>query len=1114
MSISSIVQLTSGSNTISDGELLQRFASRRDDETFRLIVRRHGSLVWNVCRRNLQNAETAEDAFQATFLVLIQQASRLRLKGSLSTWLYGVARRIAHRSRMLTQRSVPTGTTDPLQNNDDPYQQVSVRELITAVQSELDRLPKHYRVVLELCLFGEKSINKTAQQLQLSPGVVKGCLHRGRLLLQQRLLKRGITPIALASLIVTTSNAGAVPHGLIVTTVQLLKISVPARIVSLVATMPLSKTSMVLTFALLLFTAGTGAVLAGKWRNETHQDPEYPQQVVVAQDKESDALPEGAVRRLGSTRFRLSHTGIRFTPDGKYFVTNRNNALVYLDPNTGSEVKRVIQTPYQIQNWAISPDGKTALIYGYTSRNLPSSVSGNGSLPWYKLDLWDLTSGSLLRPLNWKADTSLQFPRNNWAQFSPDGKRVLTNHFGGSRSNTNIMWDVSTGNELWKQPDLGKPNTNLIGFLDQGRSILIYLSDRNSQNRQELAKFCILNTMTGKEIRSFTAPSDLGWEKTLSPDGKTVYLSSTSQETRDYWIRSWNVVTGEELAPLKGHQLWGNNVVLSPDGNYVATSSRDQTVRIWKLADAKCLHVIDTAPMVCNNLAFHPDSKSLWMMTGNWPKRYEIPTGKLLTLNNHGHESSLMRLAYSHDGRTLWTTSYDRTLRSWDVATGRELMQRRDSSLDQVTKAAIPDDRTLIAFHGLKRVGDNSFDSKLQVQELATGTVKATYDTSSYGNGDVIFSPQGDRIASIGSSGTEVWSLQTNNKICQIKDAQGSNCITWTPNGDQLIATSRSREPGHGNECTNGVWDARTGQLLRTLGHDVINAMAFSPHGQTIAFACQDKSIKLIEFATGKDRLVIDDLPVRAYWHFAFSPDGRWFATEVDREIWVWNAYTGVKIVAFTGHENGTTFFAFSPDSKSIATAGYDGTVLIWNLSSKVQKLTPPVVRSSQEAQQAWEALKKPDSKTAYQAMNVLTLTPNFTVQKAKEELHAVTGLTQGQLAQLLGDLDSPQFNLREQATKELKEGEDQVIPALQKLLEGKPSLELKRRAQSILDSIYHGQPSAEALLHLRAIEVLERIGTKPVQIVLETIAQGNSLSQRTKAARAALERLQKKRME
>lgn len=1109
MRMSSIVQLTSLPDTIPDGELLQRFASCRDDKSFRLIIRRHGSLVWSVCRRNLQDTSSAEDAFQATFLVLIQQASRLRLKGSLSTWLYGVARRIVHRSRMKNQRHVPACTNSRLQDNNDPYQQVTVRELITTVQNELDRLPKNYRVVLELCLFGELTISKVAQQLQLSPGAVKGCLHRGRLLLQQRLLKRGVTPHVLTTLVVTMSNAGAAPFTLITSTEQLLKIQIPPHMLALAATTPLAITSIVFTFATLLFALGTGLVIAATWRQEVESDTMKSQQVVV-RNHEGDALPEGAIRRLGTTNFRLSHTGIRFTPDGKYFVTNRNNALVYLDPDSGREVKRVIQAPSHIQNWAISPDCKTALIYGYTARNLPSSVSGHGPLPWYKLDLWDLTTGKLIRPLNWKADSSLQFSKKNWAQFSPDGKRVITNHFGGSRSNTNIMWDVNSGDELWRQPDLGKPDMSLIGFLDQGQSILLYLSDRHSQDLQELAKFHILDTMTGKEIRSFTAPSDLGWDKALSPDGKTVYLSSTFQEPRDYCIRSWNVATGEQLAPLKGHQLWGHNVVLSPDGKYVATSSSDQTVRIWERADGKCLHVIDTGLVVCNNLAFHPDSKSVWIMTGNWPKRYEISSGKLMTQNNPGHESSLIQMAYSLDGHILWTTSYDRTLRSWDVATGRELIQRRDSSLDHVDKAVISDDRTLIAFNGLKRVGLNSVDSKLQVQELATGTVKATYDTSSNGNGDVIFSPQGDQIASIGSTGTEVRSLLTNNKICLIKDAQGSNCVTWTTNGDQLIATARSHEPGHMNECTTGVWDARTGQLIRTLGHDVINAMAFSPHSQTVAFACQDKKIKLIEFATGKDRLVIDDLPVRAYWHFAFTPDGRWFATEVDGELWVWNAYTGEKIVAFTGHENGITFFAFSPDSKSIATAGHDGTVLIWDLSSKVQKLPPVSVPSLFDAQEAWEALENRDSKAAYQAMYVLTLAPDFTVQRTKARLRAVVGLTPRHLAQLLVDLDSPQFNLREQATQELKESEDQAIPALQKLLEGKPSLELKRRAQSILDTIYNGQPSAETLLHLRAIEVLERIGSIPAQSVLETIAQGNSLSQRTKVARAALERLRK----
>jgi hypothetical protein len=235
-----------------------------------------------------------------------------------------------------------------------------------------------------------------------------------------------------------------------------------------------------------------------------------------------------------------------------------------------------------------------------------------------------------------------------------------------------------------------------------------------------------------------------------------------------------------------------------------------------------------------------------------------------------------------------------------------------------------------------------------------------------------------------------------------------------------------------------------------------------------------------------------------------FSPDGRWLAAVIDREIWVWDAYTGEKVTIFPGHENGVQTLTFSPNSKTIASGGSDGTVLIWDLSSHVHE---PSARPPVTAQKSWADLKNSDAKVAYQAMHMLTINPEATCKLA-QGLRADPGMPPEELTQCIRDLDNSQFSARDKATKRLEEAREQALPALRKLLEQQPSLELERRAKKIIDSISSNQLPAEASLHLRAIEVLERVGSSSARSVLEKIAEGNPLSQRTVEAKAALDRL------
>jgi RNA polymerase sigma factor (sigma-70 family) len=175
-----------------DGQLLERFATLRDEAAFAELVQRHGRLVHNVCLRILRDVHDAEDAFQAVFLVLARKANSIRNRDSVASWLYGVAHRIAVRAKVQSRRqsAVPSESVDMAQP--DPANEAAWRELQPLLDRELDSLPEKYKAPLLLCYFEGKSNEEAAQLLHWPSGTVKGRLARARDLLRKRLEQRGL----------------------------------------------------------------------------------------------------------------------------------------------------------------------------------------------------------------------------------------------------------------------------------------------------------------------------------------------------------------------------------------------------------------------------------------------------------------------------------------------------------------------------------------------------------------------------------------------------------------------------------------------------------------------------------------------------------------------------------------------------------------------------------------------------------------------------------------------------------------------------------------------------------------------------------------------------------
>jgi RNA polymerase sigma factor (sigma-70 family) len=244
-----------------DRQLLHGFCARGDQAAFAALLGRHGPMVLRVCRRVLRHEQDAEDAFQATFLVLARRAGSIRRTEALASWLHGVAHRVALRARRdAGRRRAHEREAQPMPARTAGSGEADWREVQAALDEEIRALPEKYRAAFVLCFLEGKSRAEAAGELGLKEGTVWSRLAQARKLLQERLGRRGISlPVLLAAAALSGGAAVAVPARLVDSTVRavLPAGAVPERVAALARgvsrTMSTAKVNAVL---LCLVTTG------------------------------------------------------------------------------------------------------------------------------------------------------------------------------------------------------------------------------------------------------------------------------------------------------------------------------------------------------------------------------------------------------------------------------------------------------------------------------------------------------------------------------------------------------------------------------------------------------------------------------------------------------------------------------------------------------------------------------------------------------------------------------------------------------------------------------------------------------------------------------------------
>jgi WD40 repeat protein len=805
-------------------------------------------------------------------------------------------------------------------------------------------------------------------------------------------------------------------------------------------------------------------------------------------DRHGDALPAGAVARLGTQRFRSLEEvwDVAFSPNGRLLAVSSlirvgcrggdslRSVVGLWDAATGSPV-HTIEVGSHINSFAFSPDGAMF------------AVRCGGPVV-----LWDVVTGRKVRELPLEPGD----PCTEIA-FMPDSKTLAAR-----RDDAAYLLDVATGKQRRRigtaaLPKLVPPGHSRgpirsLAFSPDGRALVTGTED----GRQAL-----WDVSTGKELRRFGPPT-WGATAALSPDGKTLAVCRSDRPFALY-----DVAGGQERPRLE-HQERHRQAAFSPDGKSVASWGTDRVLRLWDLSSGNVRQLAGPPPVEragrggppSVHVTFSPDGKTLASWGHLWRedvvRLWDTGTGKeLFPYVAHGRR--VTALAFAPDGKTVVTAADDLDCcLLWDPLTGR-----------QTGRLPVAPAQTGV-------LGSLCFSQGKLLGALAWSG--GCHEWWEVGSGTQLhpFRPEGTRPYRGGRTGSA-----PDNKLATPPSPPGvhpytradvwSFGLTFLP-GTRVVACALQDRAAHMR------WDLPgSGGVSSTTGSRYRPAPALSADGRLLAAAGwygewgDDHVIFLWDVRPGKDCQTLNDprafiCPRSEYvTAVALSPDGRMLASVHEyRTIRVWEVASCRERGRFRADADGVGDVAFSPDGTLLASTGFrTHTALVWDLAGRPGPGRP----SARELDDWWAALAGKDADTAYRAVVGFASAEGRAVAFLKERLRRDH---RDRLRRLLADLDAETYRARETASHELEELAARTGMDLRPARDTASSPEARRRLDHVLRRLAAAPQSPEMLRGLRALEALEMRGCAGARELLQTLAQGDPHPVLAREARRSLERL------
>jgi WD40 repeat protein/beta-lactamase regulating signal transducer with metallopeptidase domain len=534
-----------------------------------------------------------------------------------------------------------------------------------------------------------------------------------------------------------------------------------------------------------------------------------------------------------------------YSPDGKLLATAHENGAITLRNAANGDYLRTLEG---------HEDGATCLAFTKDGKTM---ISGGVD---HTVRLWEVETGKLRAKL--EGHTSWVYA----LALSRDGKTLAS----GGYDKTVRLWDMESLKE--KATLTGhKGAVRALAFAPDGKTLAsgggdhaIKLWDVESQKEK---------TLTGHEgtVRSLA----------YAPDGKTLVSGS-----EDATVRLWNA-DGTERVVLKGHNGKVSAVGFSPRGRYVVSAGMDNTVRLWDAAAGTILQTL------------------------------------------RGHNDAVSSLAWAPDGRFLVTAGHDRSLRLWVVTTGT--LRMLSGHTGPVKSAAFSPDGKYVASCG----GWPNGDKTLRLWDVQTGKEARKFEGHKGQVNCVAFSPDGKTIL---SGGTD--------NILRLHNVESGEMLReWKGHAEQIISVSFSADGKSAvtasHDKTVRVWDLDRDEPRLTLeGHkDWVRGAVFAADGKKVVSAGRDATVRVWDAEKGTELKCIElmkrpDMPKVVADTLAVSPDGKRVAVGHGPAVRVFDVESGEQVRQFDGHGSGVIGVAFSPDGKSVLSGSYDATARLWDVET------------------------------------------------------------------------------------------------------------------------------------------------------------------------------------
>jgi WD40 repeat protein len=799
-------------------------------------------------------------------------------------------------------------------------------------------------------------------------------------------------------------------------------------------------------------------------------------------DRYGDPLPEGASARLGCLRLRPEWPVITgaFSTDGKLLATGGHGVgskgvVTIWKTATGKVARRLPDLPFSLYGLRFSADGKSLFLVGSdgnirivdpatgaeqkkfeaSEQNalLAVDVARDGKTAVTtdhrgNIVVWNLSRGDRLREYQIPANRLFWNDRTPFAPLTaltPDGKQLVLPHADGSLH----LMDVASGKKVVA---VEMPATRPGAAPNRDLQTVAVSPDGRYLaygNRYTPAALCDLKT--GKRLHSLTAPQAGIVGLFFMPDSRV--LTVVSYES----IRLFDTASGKEIRKLAKSSGAGYPLALSPDGKILALHEAQHALSLWDVGTGRKTHSAVRHTTLVQSIVFFPDGKRLASSDQSCNRIvWDIASAQVVAHHEAVNIYDKPRsLAVDVDGKTLRFLTFNYMIHRWNpMADGKASRQKLPEG-NPTDFVLSPDGRTLAATYL------NVF--QVQLRDL-----------------------QSDKPP----------------RTIALPDKARLRGFLFSPDSRMLLTGAY--------DYILRVWERDTGKLVRQIPGDAANNLqdhwTFAVDSRSLAYSYPNGQIFIRELASGEARLQVSLLRVGPTV-LAYSPNGRFLAAaQYDGSVFLFGTATGKQLARWQGSQGTIYSLAFSPDSHLVASGGGDGTILLWKLPDGEGL---PATLKAEQAVELWRTLADADAARANRALAGLSAAPAQAVPLIKQRFPIPAKKPDAErLARLIAELDDDSFAIRERATRQLSEADFAAADALHQALAKAPSAEAKRRIDDLLNRLKKGG-SPERLRALRAVEVLERIGTPQSKELLRELADKPLPDELRDEVQASLRRLQ-----